>query len=125
MDSNKWNLSEKKCVEIIQLTLIDILTEHPDKILPLNKLIKLLNSRTKIYKLSNDKKYNSFSKYLKNEYNGILNFIESYNFYEIIKTDKNIFIKLYKNLVDLNDLESCKKRITRDNEWILIKEDDY
>tara|TARA_Y100000591_G_C21354417_1_gene460953 strand:- start:12 stop:389 length:378 start_codon:yes stop_codon:yes gene_type:complete len=125
MNSNKWNLSENKCVEIIQLTLIDILTEHPDKILPLNKLIKLLNSRTKIYKLSNDKKYNSFSKYLKNEYNGILNFIESYNFYEIIKTDKNIFIKLYKNLVDLNDLESCKKRITRDNEWILIKEDDY
>lgn len=125
MNSNKWNLSENKCVEIIQLTLIDILTEHPDKIIPLNKLIKLLNSRTKIYKLSNDKKYNSFSKYLKSEYNGILNFIESYNFYEIIKTDKNIFIKLYKNLVDLNDLESCKKRITRDNEWILIKEDDY
>jgi len=125
MNSNKWNLSENKCVEIIQMTLIDILTEHPDKILPLNKLIKLLNSRTKIYKLSNDKKYNSFSKYLKNEYNGILNFIESYNFYEIIKTDKNIFIKLYKNLVDLNDLESCKKRITRDNEWILIKDDDY
>tara|TARA_B100000963_G_C22382875_1_gene560903 strand:+ start:282 stop:659 length:378 start_codon:yes stop_codon:yes gene_type:complete len=125
MNSKKWNLSENKCVEIIQMTLIDILTEKPDKILPLNKLIKLLNSRTKIYKLSNDKKYNSFSKYLKSEYNGILNFIECYNFYEIIKTDKNIFIKLYKNLVDLNDLESCKKRITRDNEWILIKEDDY
>lgn len=125
MNSNKWNFSENKCIEIIQMTLIDTLNERSDKTLPLNKLIELLNSRTKIYKLSNDKKYNSFSKYLKSEYNGILNFIESYNFYDIIKTERHIFIKLYPNLVNLNDLESCKKRITRDNEWILIKYDDY
>lgn len=125
MNSNKWNFSENKCIEIIQMTLVDALSERSDKTLPLNKLIELLNSRTKIYKLSNDKKYNSFSKYLKSEYNGILNFIESYNFYDIIKTERHIFIKLYPNLVDLNDLESCKKRITRDNEWILIKDDDY
>lgn len=125
MNSNKWNFSENKCIEIIQMTLIDALNERSDKTLPLNKLIELLNSRTKIYKLSNDKKYNSFSKYLKSEYNGILNFIESYNFYDIIKTERHIFIKLYPNLVNLNDLESCKKRITRDNEWIVIKGDDY
>ena len=125
MNSKKWNLSENKCIEIIQMTLVDALSERSDKTLPLNKLIELLNSRTKIYKLSNDKKYNSFSKYLKSEYNGILNFIESYNFYDIIKTERHIFIKLYPNLVDLNDLESCKKRITRDNEWIVIKDDDY
>ena len=125
MNSNKWNFSENKCIEIIQMTLIDALNERSDKTLPLNKLIELLNSRTKIYKLSNDKKYNSFSKYLKSEYNGILNFIESYNFYDIIKTERHIFIKLYPNLVNLNDLESCKKRITRDNEWIVIKDDDY
>ena len=125
MNSNKWNFSENKCIEIIQMTLVDALSERSDKTLPLNKLIELLNSRTKIYKLSNDKKYNSFSKYLKSEYNGILNFIESYNFYDIIKTERHIFIKLYPNLVNLNDLESCKKRITRDNEWIVIKDDDY
>ena len=125
MNSNIWNLSETKCTEIIQMTLIDILSERSDKTLPLNKLVELLNSRTKVYKLSNHKKYNSFSKYLKNEYNGILNFIETYNFYDIIKTERHIFIKLYPNLVDLNDLESCKKRITRDNDWILIKDDDY
>ena len=84
MNSKKWNFSENKCIEIIQMTLVDALSERSDKTLPLNKLIELLNSRTKIYKLSNDKKYNSFSKYLKSEYNGILNFIESYNFYDII-----------------------------------------
>jgi len=125
MNSTIWNLSENKCIEIIQMTLIDILSERSDKTLPLSKLIELLNSRTKVYKLSNDKKYNSFSKYLKNKYNGILNFIETYNFYDIIKTERHIFIRLYPNLVNLNDLESCKKRITRDNEWILIDEDDY
>ena len=44
---------------------------------------------------------------------------------DIIKTERHIFIRLYPNLVNLNDLESCKKRITRDNEWILIDEDIY
>ena len=61
-NSIKWNFSEKKCLEIIHLALIDILIESPNKTLPLNQLVELLNSRTRIYKLSNHKKYNSFSK---------------------------------------------------------------
>ncbi len=120
-----WNISEKKCYEIIHLNLIDILDERKDKTLPINKLIELLNSRTKIYKLNNNKKYNTFSKYLKLEHNGILNFIDKYNFYGIIKTDRHIFIRLYKNLVNLNELVLNQERITRDSEWILVDEDDY
>ena len=117
----QWNLSEEKCFEIINLTLIDILSESPNKTLSLNQLVKLLNSRTRIYKLSNHKKYNSFSKYLKLKHKGILNFIEEYNFYSIIKTERNIQIQLYKNLVNLNSLE---RRITKDSEWEFINEDD-
>jgi len=120
-----WNISEKKCYEIIHLNLIDILDERKDKTLPINKLIELLNARTKIYKLNNNKKYNTFSKYLKLEHNGILNFIDKYNFYGIIKTDRHIFIRLYKNLVNLNELVLNQERITRDSEWILVDEDDY
>ena len=116
----QWNLSEEKCFEIIHLTLIDILSESPNQTLSLNQLVKLLNSRTRIYKLSNHKKYNSFSKYLKLKHKGILNFIEEYNFYGVDKTNKNIQIQLYKNLVNLNSLE---KRITKDSEWEFI--DDY
>ena len=115
-----WNLSPEKCFEIIHLTLIDILEGNRDKTLTLDALIKNLNTRTKVYKLHNEKKYNSFSKYLKEEYDGLLNFIECYNFYDVIYNDKEISIKLYKNLVDLNDIKYSGKRITRDNEWVFI-----
>ena len=115
-----WNLNSEKCFEIIQLTLIDILTESKDKTRDINDLIRLLNIRTKIYKLHDCRKYNSFSKYIKLEYDGFLNFIESYNFYGVVKTNKNISIKLYKNLVDLNDLKYSGKRYTKDSEWVML-----
>ena len=115
-----WNLNSEKCFEIIQLTLIDILTESKDKTRDINDLIRLLNIRTKIYKLHDCRKYNSFSKYIKLEYGGFLNFIESYNFYGVVKTNKNISIKLYKNLVDLNDLKYSGKRYTKDSEWVML-----
>tara|TARA_Y100001958_G_C20863006_1_gene300451 strand:+ start:201 stop:575 length:375 start_codon:yes stop_codon:yes gene_type:complete len=121
-NSIQWNFSEKKCFEIIHLTLIDILSESPNKTLSLNRLVELLNSRTRIYKLSNHKKYNSFSKYLKLRQKGILNFIEEYNFYSVDKSKKDIEVKLYKHLVNLDTLE---KRITKDSEWEFIDEDDY
>tara|TARA_B000000532_G_scaffold238823_1_gene227685 strand:+ start:254 stop:637 length:384 start_codon:yes stop_codon:yes gene_type:complete len=122
MSKITWNLSLEKCFEIIQYTLIDILSENKTKSLNIDKLVELLNQRTKIYKLHNSRKYNSFSKYLKIEYNGILNFIENYNFYGVVKIKNEIIIKLYSNLVDLNDLKYTGKRITKDSEWIMIDE---
>ena len=115
----QWNLSEEKCFEIIHLTLIDILSESPNKTLSLNRLVELLNSRTRIYKINNQKKYNSFSKYLKLKHKGILNFIEEYNFYSVDKSEKDIQVKLYENLVNLNSLE---RRITKDSEWEFIND---
>ena len=119
-NSTKWNLSSEKCFEIIHLTLIDILSERKDKTFPLNKLVELLNSRTKIYKLNDHKKYNSFSKYLKIEHKGILSFIEDYNFYDVIKTENQVYVKLYKNLIEFNNLSYAGRRVTKDKEWILI-----
>ena len=118
-NSIQWNLSEDKCFEIINLTLIDILSESPNKTLSLNRLVELLNSRTRIYKINNQKKYNSFSKYLKLKHKGILNFIEEYNFYSVDKSEKDIQVKLYENLVNLNSLE---RRITKDYEWEFIND---
>ncbi len=116
----KWNLNSEKCFEIIHLTIIDILTESKNYTKNINDIIQLLNSRTKVYKLHNSRKYNTFSKYIKLEYNGFLKFIENHNFYGVIKFDKNINIKLYKNLVNLDDLKNSGKRLTKDSEWIFI-----
>jgi hypothetical protein len=114
-----WKLSSEKCFEIIHFTLIDILTESKDHIQNIDNLIYKLNKKTRVYKLHDLKRYNSFSKYLKLEYNGFLKFIEDYNFYDIIKIDKTIHIKLYKNLVDFKKLKDSK-RYTKDSEWIFI-----
>jgi len=122
MSKITWNLSFDKCFEIIHYTLIDILNESKTKSFNIDKLVELLNQRTKIYKLHDSKRYNSFSKYLKIEYNGVLNFLENYNFYGVVKTSNEIIIKLYSNLVDLNDLKYTGKRITKDSEWIMIDE---
>ena len=123
-NSIKWNLSSEKCFEIIHLTLIDILSERKDKTFPLNKLVELLNSRTKIYKLTDHKKYNSFSKYLKIKHKGILSFIEDYNFYDVIKTENQVYIKLYKNLIEFDSLSYADRRVTKDKDWVLVDEDE-
>ena len=123
-NSIQWNLSDEKCFEIIHLNLIDILSESKNKTLSLNKLVELLNYRTRIYNISNHKKYNTFSKYLKLRHHGILNFIENYNFYGIIKLNKNIYVQLYKNLVNLSDIKYQVRRITKDSEWIFIDDED-
>ena len=120
-NSVKWNFSDDKCFEIIHLTIIDILSEKHEKILSLNKLIENLNSRTKIYKLHNSKRLNMFSKYLKIEYGGVINFLESFNFYSVVKNEQDIYVKLYKNLVNLDDIKEGK-RITKDSDWILIQD---
>jgi len=124
-NSVQWNLSPEKCFEIIHLTLIDILNEKKDKVLSLNKLVENLNSRTKVYKLHNQRRYNTFSKYLKVEYDGILNFIEDYNFYGVIRSDNDIQVKLYKNLVEFNDINYSAKRVTKDSDWILLETECY
>lgn len=121
LNSVEWNFPDDKCFEIIHLTIIDILSEKHGKILSLNTLIENLNSRTKIYKLHNLKRLNMFSKYLKIEYGGVINFLESFNFYSVVKTEKDIYVKLYKNLVNLDDIKEGK-RITKDSDWILIQD---
>ena len=119
--SVEWNLSDDKCFEIVHLTVIDILSEKHGNILSLNNLVENLNSRTKIYKLHNSKRLNMFSKYLKIEYGGVIKFLETFNFYSIIRNEKDIYIKLYKNLVNLDNIKEGK-RITKDSEWIIIED---
>ena len=122
-NSIKWNYSAEKIFEIIHLALIDILKGMKDKTCHLKKLVPLLNLQSKVNRINDDRKYNLFSKYLKIEHNGILNFIEDYNFYEIIRNGEKVFVKLHEELINKDDL-NCGKRITKDSEWILVDDSD-
>ena len=118
-DSIRWELPSEKCIDIIHLTLIDILSDNKENPMLINRLVQLLNQKTNTYKLHENKRYNSFSKYLKIKHNGFLNFVEKFNFYEVIRSSNMIHIKLHQNLVDRNNLKDSQ-RYTKDSEWIFI-----
>ena len=54
-NSFDWNFPEKKCLEIIHTTLINILKKQKDYRLPLNELIFMFNNRTKHHKIHQKK----------------------------------------------------------------------
>jgi len=112
---SKWNLSDDKCFELIHLILIDILNNSTGNVASLNRVVHQLNSRIKKKQLSDESHNNLFTRYLKLEHKGILDFIESYNFYGVTKKNNIILVQLYGNLID-----DSSKRLTKDKEWTLI-----
>jgi len=120
MSSIQWNLTKERCFDIINITLIEILNERRDRVMPLDKLVVQLNSRTKKYDLH--KKY-SFSRYLKIEHKGLLNFIESYNFFGVTrmagKSPGQVFVKIYNELINHDNLNESY-RFTKDSEWMIV-----
>ena len=116
----QWNILENQMQKIIHKNIISILKESPKNKLPLNDLINLLNKKTNHLKIHNNKKYNSTSKYIKYQYNGITKFLDDYNIYGIIKKSDEIKVVLIEDLLEDFDIINPPKRITRDNEWVFI-----
>ena len=115
----KWNISLEKGIEIAHTLIIDILRES-NKPLSLNDLVFLLNSRSKEYKIHNNKKHNCFTKYLKVRHGGVVSFLDDYNIYGIMKKGSEIEILLLEDILEDYDIKSPLKRITRDNEWVFV-----
>lgn len=113
----KWNISLEKGIEIAHKIIIEILREK-NKPTQLNDLIYLLNNRTKIYKISNNKKDNCFAKYLRVIHGGIIKFLDTYSIYGIIYENTNISVMLLEDL--LEDDHKPIKNITKDNDWVFI-----
>ena len=120
MSSIQWNLTKERCFDIIHATLIEILNETDDNVMILDSLVEKLNSRTKKYNLH--KKY-TFSRYLKIEFNGILDFIESYNFYGTTRESSGkIYIHIYNELINYDNM-SESHRFTKDSDWLIVPDE--
>tara|TARA_B110000495_G_C22396432_1_gene253913 strand:+ start:60 stop:425 length:366 start_codon:yes stop_codon:yes gene_type:complete len=115
----KWNISKEKGIEIAHSLIIEILRETK-KPMPLNELVFLLNSRSKEYKIHSNKKHNCFTKYLKVVHGGVVKFLDDYNIYGIIKKSNGIKVVLMDDLFEDFDIINLPKRITKDNEWVLV-----
>lgn len=110
----KWNIESEKMIEIIHFNINKILKENNKKI-RLSELINKLNENTKEYKIHNNKKYNSVSKYIKYEFNGIKNYLDNCIDYGISTFKNDIYVHL------LNEKTNYfNKRLTKDSDWILI-----
>ena len=107
----EWNLSESKIDDIAYETIISIIKDYGT--LEINKLIPHLIARTQNIK---SKKYNkNILLYLKIKHKGILKFIEKFFAFNVIKTDKNIFISVNINNINMKPFDI--------EEWVII--DDY
>lgn len=84
----KWNIELEKGKLIAQKTIIDILKESEREV-KYSELIDLLNLRTKYLNLKNNNKRQLMTNFLKSNFKGTLNFIESLDDVFLIKKNNN------------------------------------
>ena len=110
----QWNIKIDEAIELAHSTIITILKDNEGKIL-LSKLVTLLNHRTKHIRFHENKKLNSFSKYLKHNYGSTMKFLDDFNIYGIMKTKSDVNVIL----IDENNTSNIIQ-IPNDNEWVLV-----
>lgn len=110
----KWNFSEEIMLQMIHSNIIDILRENAESKVEMKELITLLNKKTSIHTIHYIKKYNLISKYIKINYGGVLKFIDTYNIYGLSGKKGRNYVHL------LNGTNEIGKRITSDNEWVMV-----
>ena len=96
-----WNSSKKKAENLIHTTLSKILQENHT--IELQSLLDKCNQLTKHYTFHKNNKYNQFSKYIKYNFNGILEFIKENTHYDIQNNNKQIYIVNILQITDFHD----------------------
>ena len=109
--NNKWNISDKRGEEIAHRYIVDILKDSKHNTISLSDLVILLNQRTKHIKFINNSKRKPLSVYLRCTYGNIINFLDKFVTYGLIRKNADIQVKLM-NHCDPTD-------------WILVDEDEF
>jgi len=109
--NNRWNISDKRGEEIAHRYIVDILKDYKQQTLPLSDLVILLNQRTKHIKFINKSKRKPLSVYLRCNHGNIINFLDKFIDYGLLKQGTTIQVKLMnQNLL---------------SEWILVDEEEF
>ena len=109
--NNKWNISDKRGEEIAHRYIIEILKDSKHETISLSDLVILLNQRTKHIKFINHSKRKPLSVYLRCNYGNIINFLDKFVTYGLIRKNTDIQVKL------MNQNEPT--------DWILVDEDEF
>jgi len=101
----KWNISRSEGQILAYDSIKQILIESKNNLLELNELIVLINQRTKHLVIKNYTKRRNLINYLKINYGGIIQFLDDYDIFGIIKKENKMYVKLIDDFLD---------------EWVLI-----
>jgi len=104
----KWNISKEKGTNFVFNIIQTILIEKQNNSIDLDELLFLINNRSKSMNLMNNNKKKNLTNYIKNVFGGIIQFIDSYDEFMILK-------KTNKTIIQLNNLEM--------SDWIFVEED--
>ena len=104
----KWNLSKEEGSKFVFNIIQTILIEKQNNSIDLDELLFLINNRSKSMNLMNNNKKKNLTNYIKNVFGGIIQFIDSYDEFMILK-------KTNKTIIQLNNLEM--------SDWIFVEED--
>ena len=110
--NNKWNISKEKGEELAHRYITEILQDSKHNTIPLSDLITLLNQRTKHIKFIHHSKKKPFSVYLRCNYGNVINFLDKFVSYGLIKKNADIQVKL------INTVDEYRG-------WILVDEDEF
>jgi len=116
--NNRWNISMEKGESIIHRYMIEILQDSKDNMISLSDLLILLNQRTKHIKFINNSTKKPLSVYIRCIHGSPLNFLDNHSFYEVIKEQANIQVKLVDKYITTKNYDDYK-------EWILVDEEDF
>jgi len=126
-NNNKWNISREKGEKYAHQYIIGILKGSNKNTIPLSELIILLNLRTKHIKLINHSRIKPFSVYLRCIYGTILNFMDQFNFYGVIKKNADTHIKLFETALYNNLYKNKLNEIMSNDytEWVMVDTEDF
>ena len=109
----KWNIDKEKGIMIAKDNITNLLKESKNNTLELNEVVFLLNNRTRNLDLKNNNKKKTLTNFLKIVCKGVLQFIDDYDDYLVIKKNDKIFISYNNKKILFSDFD----------EWIFINKE--
>jgi len=112
----KWNIDKEKGILIAKDNITKLLKESKNNTLEFNELVFLLNNRTRNLDLKNNNKKKTLTNFLKIVCNGVLQFIDDYDDYLVIKKNNYIYISY-------NNKKNLFAEFDEFDEWIFINKE--
>ena len=95
-----WNLQTEIIDKLAYDIIYESLKESKDEYVEINKLIRIINSKSNHLVLKYKNNHKTLLNYFKIEKKGLTRFIDNYDKFGILKRDNRIYIKLMEDYLE-------------------------